>query len=316
MQIGLTTTAAEPEIGAGQIPKQIPWTLASPLIKISADTPRWRQTAMETLAPGTEGRLEARPGPQPHDEAHKGGRGRRHGSRADFLQSGPIRLVLNHAAPPGTYTIDRIVEELRQNGMFPNIDNLLTRVRLDVDLAHARALEDAYHWFLEVPKRQKQTERFFKDLALVSHLIERNKKISPPLTSHHIGVYSKGPRQAPGPIEATRCLMDNLSASNERIKSYLSTFKEKRGKGGNFDPLAKYFIGLVFEAWVSLRSEGRGVLVPEDIEYLLKDHLRVFCRLLAAAWRDTGLPLTDHRGHSRERLEDWFADRIRKSGLR
>jgi hypothetical protein len=39
---------------------------------------------------------------------------------------------------------------------------------------------------------------------------------------------------------------------------------------------------------------------------------RLFARFLAAAWRDAGFPLTDHRGNSREPLENWFADRVRK----
>jgi hypothetical protein len=262
---------------------------------------------METLAPKTEVGLQVRARLKPHDGTRKGGRKRRHESRADFLESRPIRLVLNHAAPTGTYAVDRIVEELRQRGIFPNIDDLLTRVRLEMDLAHADALSAAYDRSLEAPKQQKQTERFFQDLAIISHLIERNKRISPPVTRK--GVQG----QAPGPIEATRGLMDNLSGSNERIKRYLSRFKEGKAKGGNFDPLANCFIDLVFEAWIILRSEGYKVLVPDDIEHLRKEHLQLFYRLLAAAWRDTGLPLVDHRGHSREPLEVWFADRIRKA---
>jgi hypothetical protein len=39
---------------------------------------------------------------------------------------------------------------------------------------------------------------------------------------------------------------------------------------------------------------------------------RLFARFLAAAWRDAGFPLTDHRGSSREPLENWFSDRVRK----
>jgi hypothetical protein len=35
-------------------------------------------------------------------------------------------------------------------------------------------------------------------------------------------------------------------------------------------------------------------------------------KVLAAAWRDLGLPVNDHRGHSREPLERWFYDRVRR----
>jgi hypothetical protein len=43
-----------------------------------------------------------------------------------------------------------------------------------------------------------------------------------------------------------------------------------------------------------------------------KEHWRPFARFLAAAWRDLDFPTIDHRGNSREPLEEWFAGRIRK----
>jgi hypothetical protein len=50
-----------------------------------------------------------------------------HNSRADFLPSGPPRLVLNHEAAVGTYSLDKVVEELRECGIYPNLGNLLKR---------------------------------------------------------------------------------------------------------------------------------------------------------------------------------------------
>jgi hypothetical protein len=43
---------------------------------------------------------------------------------------------------------------------------------------------------------------------------------------------------------------------------------------------------------------------------LPRNQRRFFARFLAAAWKDLGFPLMDHRGRSREPLEDWFSDRL------
>jgi hypothetical protein len=38
----------------------------------------------------------------------------------------------------------------------------------------------------------------------------------------------------------------------------------------------------------------------------------LFAHFLAAAWKDLGLPITDHRKRSRLPRTDWFAKRVRK----
>jgi hypothetical protein len=236
-----------------------------------------------------------------------------HNSRADFLPSGPIRLVLNHEAAVGTYSLDKVVEELRECGIYPNLGNLLKRVRYELDLAQARSVHYATRC-LFAPKERQKTKRLLEDIALISHLIERNRNVDPISIAYELEP-RPNVRNHEGPREATQCLMGDLSMLNKKIEQYTSTFQEAKAKGGNHDPLSSWFVVWAFDSWVGLRSEVFKPLVPEEVEWLSKQHRRLFSRLLAAAWRDTGLPLTDHRGHSREPLEDWFIDSLRKRKL-
>src|ERR1700730_348857 len=105
----------------------------------------------------------------------------------------------------------------------------------------------------------------------------------------------------------TQQLMSHLDTVRTQIKEYLQTYRQARGRRRNHDPLSREFIMNMFYTWQMFRygdDNTVGPLPPED--------RRLFARFLAAAWRDAGFPLTDHRGSSREPLENWFADRVRK----
>jgi hypothetical protein len=237
--------------------------------------------------------------------------------RADFLPYGAEfpEPILQHRAPTGTYLLDKVVEELRECGIYPNLDDLLHRVRYEMDWARASSMAIAAYYYLFEPKLRHQTARLFEDLSVITHLIERNKNVSSILIGNCITARLNGPKQYENPLDATQRLMCILSSLNKEIKRYTSAFQKESAKCGNYDHFSSWFITNAFDSWIGFRSKGFSTLVPEDVERLSKEHVGLFSRLLAAAWRDMGLPLTDHRGHSREPLEGWFADSIRKRKL-
>jgi hypothetical protein len=56
-------------------------------------------------------------------------------------------------------------------------------------------------------------------------------------------------------------------------------------------------------------SEKEFAILPHKLP---REHIQPFARLCAATWREAGLPITSGNGKSREPLERWFSDRIRK----
>ena len=104
------------------------------------------------------------------------------------------------------------------------------------------------------------------------------------------------------PEEMTQQLMSRLDTVRTQIKEYLQTYRQARGRRRNHDPLSREFIMNMFCAWQMFRygddKPRLDPLPPED--------RRLFARFLAAAWRDAGFPLTDHRGSSRELWKTGF----------
>ena len=97
-----------------------------------------------------------------------------------------------------------------------------------------------------------------------------------------------------------------------QIKEYLQTYRQARGRRRNHDPLSREFILNMFYAWQVFRyGDDKRRLDP-----LRPEERRLFARFLVAAWRDAAFPLTDHRGNSREPLENWFADQVPQTVFR
>jgi hypothetical protein len=221
---------------------------------------------------------------------------------------------LDIAAPAGTYLLDSVVEEFRHRGIFPSVDDLMERARIGNNCTCAAAI---FHVQISLlgPMYRRHTKRLFGDLALIRHLIERNKNLD-----HFNVTLSENPQISDchktyeSSEEAFRHLQDNLGVVSEEIKVFLRAYELEKSLGGNHDPLSHTFIRDGYVTWRILRSEKsplpRSALVDPDP--LSNEHFRLFARFLAAGWRDASLPLTDHRGQSREPLEEWLADRVRK----
>jgi hypothetical protein len=116
----------------------------------------------------------------------------------------------------------------------------------------------------------------------------------------------------------TEQLQRDLSAVRAGIEAYLLDYGLLENEGGrNRDPLSSVFILEAFQqAWCALRfgqtapyGYGEKAFLKEQLP---TNHHRPFAQFLATAWKDIGFPLVDHRGRSREPLEHWFADRLRK----
>jgi hypothetical protein len=111
-----------------------------------------------------------------------------------------------------------------------------------------------------------------------------------------------------------------LREVRSEIESYLSDYRPDAGRGGNRDALSYHFISEMLDAWRDFcnvpseqaAAERAYAETMRDVPKMFRSEYRPFARLLAAAWRDLGFPLVDHRNESREPLEDWFADRVRK----
>jgi hypothetical protein len=234
--------------------------------------------------------------------------------------------LLVKSAPSGTYEIDRVIEECLRTGIFqlpakigevlqPSLVGVLWHVRGSVSLTAHHAISAA-NGQKDMPEYRRLTEHFIKDLQLIVHLIERNQQLDPfmpnTILSPRVGPAREVYEQAEmTTAEATLHLQQTLLAASAEIRLYLEASKKTRERGGNRDPLVSEFISTMFLVpWRELTAPG--YLLLEERSRIQPEHYRPFVRFLAAAWRDLGFPLADHRGHSREPLEEWFADRLRK----
>jgi hypothetical protein len=249
-------------------------------------------------------------------------------ARARHLPKHSPKLSLDVDAPSGTYHIDETAAKLYKQGVFLNrepFEMFLKKLRRSVDIAGYHSLVLAQNTLVQAPSDLKLTERFFEDVKVISHLIDRNKKADP----HSIRLsvkYLRHDASRPQPrIECqdrTSSLLTKLRDVRAEIEGYLLDYRPGDGRrGGNHDPLSSYFISEMLEVvWREF-----GAAPPEDaagerpriesgreLPEMSRAECRPFARLLAAAWRDAGFPLVDHRNRSREPLEDWFADRVRK----
>ena len=160
------------------------------------------------------------------------------------------------------------------------------------------------------PKYKPLIKRFFDDLEMIVSLVERNKNLDAydvVFLTQRIPVTVDCTNYI-DPEEMTAQLMSHLDTLGTQIKEYLQTYRQAHGRVQNHDPLSREFIVNMFWTWQMFRN---GDDCPR-LDPLPSEDRRLFARFLAAAWRDAGFPLTGHRGNSREPLEDWFADRVRK----
>jgi hypothetical protein len=152
------------------------------------------------------------------------------------------------------------------------------------------------------PKYRRDTHRFLKDLGLIDHLIRRNRLLDP----FWIRMSTSGSS------EATERIQQSLEALQPQIQAYLRSHRLIKENRRNHDPLSSSFIMELFEGlWCKLRHGPHAQNFSRHHILSTEDRSR-FARALAAAWKDLGLPTTDHRGHSHEPLEAWFVDRLRK----
>jgi len=210
--------------------------------------------------------------------------------------------VPNIDAPVGAWAVDRFGEEFLHDSRDPRrIPNLRVTVCAEGYSAIQTAIGHLERW----PNYRRMTGRFIADLKLISHLIERNKDLDP----FAVLMASSGRAS-----DFTEQLQEGLETVHTKIKNYLQACKVKIESRRNRDPLSSAFImGLFENCWCDLMHWPQSV--PHSVIFekqLPRSQRRPFARFLAAAWRDLDFPLTDHRGQSREPLEDWFADRLRK----
>jgi hypothetical protein len=274
-----------------------------------------------------------------------------------------LLFELDAHAPAGSYSVDHIVDEFKESGIFLNHPHseYLAIARRCINFAAFDSLTTARSAFVRPARYSRSTKRFFEDLKVMKHLIDRNGGLDFEITA---SIRRRPPRErtqrdapaqvapakawddddekawasmsereratdaknaialvlAQTPKRITDRLRKKLDDLGTEIGNYLSIFEPDSSSGGNLDPLSHHFISNMFDGvWCRFR---RRVPVPEGVDdrampfwfatYLGKWDCRPFARLLAAAWRDVGFPPEDHRGHSREPLEDWLTDRVRK----
>jgi hypothetical protein len=225
-----------------------------------------------------------------------------------------------------TCHLDAVVREFRESGIFSSLDTafcpkelgLTKQVRKVVSRTCELVVRIANFSLVYRPKYDPLIKRLFDDLELMVSLIERNNhlaaydivRLTERIPSRVNGVTVDCSNFSDDPEKTTLQLMSHLDTSRSQLKEYLRTYRQARGRRRNHDPLSREFIMNMFYTWQMFRYgdddpvKGLDPLRPEDRP--------LFARFLAAAWRDAGFPLTDHRGKSREPLENWFADRIRK----
>jgi hypothetical protein len=218
-----------------------------------------------------------------------------------------------------------VVREFGESGIFSSLDapfcpkalGLTEQVRKVVSSTCELVIGIANFSLLYRPKYEPLIKRLFDDLELMVSLIDRNKNLKAcdvVRLTECIPVFSRvndvtvDCTDYNDPEEVTLQLMSHLDTFGTQIKEYLQTYRQAHGRRRNHDPLSREFILNMFYTWQMFRNGDD----DPRLDPLRSNDRRLFARFLAAAWRDAGFPLTDRRGNSREPLENWFADRIRK----
>jgi hypothetical protein len=229
--------------------------------------------------------------------------------------------------------VAQLIQEFRESGIFLPaelgrggrriIEDALWTVHLHVEMAVRNKTEHGPH-YLPV------ANRYFGDLEKIAHLIDRNRRVD--MKAMAIYAVRKRTGWSCGGhlcIDQTERVMSYLISARREIVSFLQEHKPTRENLRNEDPLSHAFIEEMREIWGEFccypdrnihggDSELEKELDESEKEFAIKscklprEHVQPFARLLAAAWRDASLPVTNGNGKSREPLERWFADRVRK----
>jgi hypothetical protein len=240
-------------------------------------------------------------------------------ARAESLPH--LRSRLDPSSPVGTHAIDSIVQDFAKNGIFFSHNDIVRKAREVINECAQCCIMAAQFTLREYPISLQKTKRLLDDLLRIRHLIARNENLKPieldisirpradvDFKTHVVASYDRAQR-----------LQHMLRDLKAEIADYLQSYELRQTHQRNLDPLSHDFIRFMFvSVWPDLRFKNRPMSLDEDWfqkMHLPKKHYGPFSQFLAAAWRDVGFPMEDHRGHSRDPLESWFADRVRKHAL-
>jgi hypothetical protein len=180
------------------------------------------------------------------------------------------------------------------------------------------------------PRYLASAKRLFRDLKLIAHLIDRNKSVDQAGMAvfaigrtREVRTLPASPSAHPSRSDAIETLFSHLISARAEIGRFLLCFKPDRENLRNEDPQSHAFIEEMSQAWCDFCCYpdrdiwGDREMDEREKEFAIgfklpREHVQPFSRLLAAAWRDARLPVTNASGRSREPLERWFADRARK----
>jgi hypothetical protein len=197
---------------------------------------------------------------------------------------------LDRNAPIPTYEMDKVllnesvtddlIKDFRDHAYrAAQLACVLTAVDLKapVQIASARVF---FYYLLQICRLIGAIEK--SDVSEFQRFVRpSNKNITPARATRISG-------------RAARSLQSSLQKTKSRIENFTKRHSVvKLPKGNNRDLFTSLFI------WFFVLQFGG----PQDSNN---------AKLLAAAWRDLKLPIKDHRGRSREPLERWLSDRLRR----
>jgi hypothetical protein len=191
-------------------------------------------------------------------------------------------------APIPTYEMDTVLKEPSDDEIRAFRDHAYSAAQL----AHVLTKSE-----LKAPTEIASARVFFDNLLQICRLIGTIEKFDVREFQRFVRPSNKNlTRMRATQISgsAARSLQSSLKKAKSRIENFTKRHSlEKLPKGNNRDLFTSLFI-LIFLLQPGGRPDSYGA------------------KLLAAAWRDLKLPIKDHRGHSREPLERWFSDRLRR----
>jgi hypothetical protein len=218
----------------------------------------------------------------------------------------------------GTCAIDLLANEYFEKNIF-SVRCEISEVRNAADQAFSDALYTTKAMLIHWPAEHYKVRRFLHDLSLMDKLLDRNKELF--VHGEPGGVWKYLTRKHTVDLPSfeqwknrLQNLLATLNKAHADARFVLDTSEihweaiEFAPPSRNFDPLTFFFIEHeFFDVWCQFRP-----LESDRAPPMPRRDVRPFARFLAAVWRDLNLPLEDYRGRTREPLEAWFADRIRK----
>ena len=203
-----------------------------------------------------------------------------------------VRLDVD--APIPTYEIDRVL----RGPSFKkwNVDDDFIRdcrnaVNLGAFVALVSAKED-----MKTPAARLKTRMLFDDLVNICNAIDRVEKFNSDAARNVLKTRGNPSARSKEAIRAVRSIQRALSKTRTNIQDFLKQYSILKA-GNNRDTFVSTYI------WIA----GRKLGAEEDFSV----RAAPFAKILAAGWRDLGMPLVDHRGRPRRSVERWLYDRIR-----